>query len=86
MKIPIVVIRWKDAMARTGWDSREAHSEGMPSGCISVGFLLAKNKKEVVIAQTLSDMDGADNSLCIPRAWVKIETIAHIELDKSSNV
>jgi hypothetical protein len=76
----LVLVTWRDACTYSGWrDRKTAHKETVPAACLSVGWLLASNKKEVIIYATkaLDDEDTDVNSLiAIPASWVeKVEAL-----------
>lgn len=73
---PIVVVEWLDALNTQDWQrlddiKAEAHRVR------SVGFLIAKNEKAVVLAHGLDNEGSAESTLTIPRDWCqKIKRIA----------
>ena len=66
---PIVAVLWDDATALDGWSS--GHDEVKPCHVLSVGFLVRKTKKHIVLAQDISP----DGQQCgrgqIPKGMVK---------------
>lgn len=79
MKFPvqkIVEVDWKDACGQAGWDDIEEHRSLEPMPCKSVGYLLKKNKTEIVLAFCQAGHGGINSSMCIPMVWVsKIKVI-----------
>lgn len=77
MNYPIVHVVWHDAFSKDSWKSIPELRE-LPSGHATidtVGFLVRKDKKLVVIANSISREDHeyedeACCSLCIPRGMV----------------
>lgn len=70
MSRPIVHIRWIDAQTEHGWeDLREALADSDAPICESVGFVIRRDKKQIVLAQTIggSEINGR---ITIPRAWI----------------
>ena len=67
-----VYIEWTDAYTRDGWDSSERVVEGCDSLmlCKSIGWLVSKNKKRVIISHTFNT-DSLMGCLHIPMACVK---------------
>jgi hypothetical protein len=69
-----VLVEWADSAAYSRWRSIEGYREAThPSQCISVGFLLLKDEKRVVILQSEDGDEHGEvaEALAIPRACVK---------------
>lgn len=64
----LVKVIWEDAWGRAGW-SREADVEGMEVE--SIGYLLARNKKGILLAQGLSEDGAALGIGFIPHGMIK---------------
>lgn len=76
MKTPdLVLITWDDAYTEDGWQDREAYKPAEPQICHTVGYVMEKNRKSIVVAQTISEnQTGA--RWRIPRGMViKIEVL-----------
>ena len=69
-KRKIVKVIWNDAVARAGWELRKTLKSLTPPRCVSVGFLISKNKKYVTLAQNFSKADVGEQ-ISIPRAMIK---------------
>lgn len=68
-KLPAVIVEWEDANARGGWSSKENYEEHTTVECSTVGFLLKRTQKEIVLVFTQADEDCLQG-LAIPAAWV----------------
>lgn len=70
----IVKVTWKDACNYQGWQDKESIKCRLPL-TITVGFLLKKSKKKIVIAATMGE-DQVGAIVVIPREWcIKIKEI-----------
>lgn len=71
----LVLIRWQDAEADTGWDVRTDSDIEEPVIVESVGWLIAENKHTLLLAAdvgTNEDTEKSVNRPCsIPRCCVK---------------
>ena len=68
---PVKVV-WVDSLCAGGWVSDEAARLAQPSTITSVGFLLERDRKRVVIAQSVPDEVGeVGDVLAIPAAAVQ---------------
>ncbi len=72
-----VLVTWLDAASRSGWRSRSRISKCGPIRIKSLGWLLEKNKKYVIVSQNLSKWQ-AGALLSIPRSCV--ESIEELKL------
>lgn len=72
---PLVLVTWHDAETQHGWESvSDARVDTIPA-CVSVGFVIKKTRKEIVLAQTIArgELNGR---ITIPRGWVVGNIIA----------
>lgn len=72
---PLVLITWKDAETSVGWEAiGDAQADTIPA-CVSVGFVIKKTRKEIVLAQTMArgELNGR---ITIPRGWIVGNIIA----------
>jgi len=70
-KIDITLIVWYDAVAETGWTSKEdAKKTCQLAECVSVGHIVDKNKDRILLACTKSE-DEYNAMINIPNAWIK---------------
>ena len=68
MRSQLVLIEWNDAAAATtAWQH-----EVTTVACQTMGFLVAKNKKEVVIAHTMAADGDFVGKFAIPRGFIKV--------------
>lgn len=69
----IVQIDWIDASAlEGGWESREKQTNTNPGLAYTVGFLLRKDRKAIVVGCTYDPLnDNIVGGMTIPRVWVK---------------
>ena len=62
---PISVV-WIDSSGNGSWVYGEEIGSLDPCMCISVGFLVKKTKKKIVIVQSLGETDGVNATIAIP--------------------
>lgn len=60
---------WVDSYSEHGWMSEEEALLNKPAECSSVGFLLLKNNKYVILAQSDSSHNVAD-LITIPKGCI----------------
>ena len=66
----VVLVDWRDACTKGGWDYIGAYAKHAPSNIRTVGFLLKKTKKEILIATSQSEDGDINQSIAIPLPWV----------------
>ncbi len=76
MKWPLntrVEVEWVDSCTNGKWASVDVHrAESRPSLCRSIGYLLERSDKRVVVAQSMStDTGHVSDTMAIPRVAVK---------------
>ena len=71
----IVVVRWRDACTRSGWDDMRDYMKHGPEEIETCGYLLRKDDKEIVVATTQSASGDANGCIAIPKSWVVKMTI-----------
>ena len=70
-KIKIILVVWMDAVAGTGWIKLEdAKRDCQLSECVTIGYLIDRNKDRLLIACTKSENEY-NAMINIPTAWVK---------------
>ena len=71
-KVRFVRVDWIDSVTNGGWSAAASVADGAePTHIVSGGFLLEKNNRHVVIAQSLSEStQEVCNLLTIPRGNV----------------
>lgn len=75
-KPPIIVeCEWEDIVTRPGWLSHREHETG-PMQCRTVGYVLKRNDKEIVLSASWSTQDRADTTT-IPMGVVRSITELH---------
>lgn len=74
---PLVLVRWQDARIDTNWTPLSRVLKEVPSTIESYGLLIQKNRKQIILAQSVTkDVEDTDESfdimarLKIPRQWV----------------
>jgi hypothetical protein len=68
----IVVVNWEDATSFASWMPRAEAVKEEPLQMVSVGFLLSKKGKNVVISTTLDRrQNNVGDTFVIPKGWVK---------------
>lgn len=81
-KYKIVIVKWDDSRQPQGhWRELSSFNDLDVAKCISVGFLIRKNKKVTVLAQNIADLNEEDMQgagiIQIPTAAItKITTLA----------
>jgi hypothetical protein len=59
---PLVLIEWVDSSRiGEGWTDVAEIKEPDPHKCVSVGFLVKKNKRGKILLPTIADVDHEDN-------------------------
>lgn len=66
----LVEVKWVDSALNIGWKS-EYSKETSISQCKTVGYLIKKNKKQLVIAMNINDSGGYSEAMAIPIGCVK---------------
>ncbi len=66
----LVQVDWQDAAGRSGWRDIEDYEDMTPVNCRSVGFLVKRNRKEVVIGLTQCEDDSLNQCIVIPVSWI----------------
>ena len=66
---PISVV-WIDSSTRSSWVYGEEIGNLDPCMCVTVGFLVKKTKKKIVLVQSLGEADGANATIAIPISTV----------------
>jgi hypothetical protein len=78
-KYPVVLVEWRDAKNNSDWRSVEILSRSSHETVLvrSVGFLIKKDDREVILAFGICEQGEAESTLAIPRDWCrKIKRIA----------
>ena len=72
MKPRPVLIEWSDSthIAPGTWVDREDAGDPGPCDVITVGWLIAKDKRSVTIASSLTEADDVTGVFTIPRAII----------------
>ena len=71
---PLVKVKWFDAETNSGWESKNEKKPTVPL-ITTVGFLIVKTKKLVLIASTVSKDLCHNSRIKIPRGMVKSLTV-----------
>ena len=68
----VVLVNWLDAAGgiREGWRSTRKMARLKPAKCQSVGFLLKKTRRAIVVCPHLCHDGDGDGEIVIPRGWV----------------
>jgi hypothetical protein len=78
-KYPVVMVEWRDAKNNSDWRSVDALAKSLPETVLvhSVGFLVKRDDREVVLAFGICEQGEAESTIAIPRDWCqKIKRIA----------
>ena len=71
-KRKIVEVEWVDSAATGGWNPARKFIESGTSRCRSVGYMIERSNKQIVLVTNLSDDTGnAGEGMAIPTACVK---------------
>ena len=82
-KETIVVVNWTDATSYTSWMDRTQAMKEKPLAMTSVGFLVSKKGKSVIIATSLDkDQDRVGDAFIIPKGWITHITKVEIVEEK----
>jgi hypothetical protein len=76
LKPQLVEVDWIDSCAHSGWRSFvDARDDSLPSSCRSIGYMLRRDAKVLVLAQSIDATDEGDERfadvLAIPAAVVR---------------
>ena len=66
----LVEVKWVDSAFNQGWRLKY-DSDTSISECKTVGYLIKKNKKQLVIAMNVNDDGGYGEAMAIPIECVK---------------
>jgi hypothetical protein len=70
MKCPLVLVEWEDAFSTDEWTDLDQLERGCLS-CVTVGFLVHRSKKTLIVAGTVSKDGQGCCVMHIPARWVK---------------
>jgi len=68
---PIIEVHWVDIASFPGWSTLEEAITSTTMECISIGYVIHKDKKSVVMAQTIADNGDVGEILCIPTSVIR---------------
>lgn len=71
MKQSIIYIEWEDSAYFSGWKDKKVASGCASCRVKSTGFLLKKDKKDIVIYQSRSDSREMGHIMAIPMSAVR---------------
>lgn len=66
----LVLVEWEDALHEFGWLDEFLKADPDHVICQTVGWLMVKTKKHIVVAQTISGDDSRAQTLQIPMGMV----------------
>ena len=66
----VLKIVWLDAVAESGWEENATTKKLKLEECITVGFLIEKNKDSLIVASSVSKKEN-NARMCIPIKWIK---------------
>jgi len=71
-RYPIVEVTWDDSASQGKWGTDESYRRNADTiECKSMGYLLSRNKKKVVLIQSISEEHQCCDSISIPAKCVK---------------
>ena len=75
-KHPAVIVKWRDSASLRGW--QDIDTKHGPAEITTIGWLIEKNKKQVLIASCVSYEGSIRDALAIPRSCVtSLEKLPH---------
>lgn len=72
-----VEVLWNDASTKGGWDTVSEYARHSPAQCSSMGYILKRTKKELILVMTKT-LDNKDcmQGIAIPAKWIrKVRTL-----------
>ena len=67
----VVQVDWVDASSQDRWRGKDKLYESELLEVRSIGFVIRSNRKEVVLAQSRSELDNVCNTIAIPRYSIR---------------
>lgn len=68
----ILEVEWDDSATLSRWGYEKEHTESSVAKCRSVGYLIERNEKHIVLALNASDETGrVGDTISIPAACVR---------------
>ena len=67
----LVRVDWDDACSNDGWRPTDTLDKAERLKIQSVGFVIRSNKKEMVLAQSLSEIDNVSCTMAIPKGCIR---------------
>lgn len=64
----VVQVEWEDSACTRGWNVRQDYESFSIS---SIGYLVAKDKKGIVVSTSVSETGNVDNQLHIPKSAIR---------------
>jgi len=79
----IVVVHWRDANARGGWDTRGEYLKHEIAKVVTSGFLLKQDDKSITVVSTqCKDWADCNGAISIPIEWCSsIKVVARLPVD-----
>ena len=73
MKLPIVIVRWHDAVSEENWTPMKDVVSSKPCEVYTMGYLLVKDEEKVILAHGLSNEEDpmVFSHTVIPADWVQ---------------
>lgn len=69
-RLPLVEVKWRDARTDGGWKALSAHRATHTIECLTVGRLTKADRREVQVAQSISEVGDLSDTMTIPRGEV----------------
>ncbi len=74
-KYDIYLVEWIDAVSADKWDDLTSHIDVEPHVIVSVGFLLAQNKKKTILCLNIDEAgESASCAMTIPTVMILSKT------------
>jgi hypothetical protein len=81
LKLPMVLITWEDAVCEESTLKLSSGKNLTTIPCHTVGFLLSKDKRQIVIATSFMETDDIKYTYCIPTSWItEITKLGNLKL------
>lgn len=71
LKYPLVVVEWRDAKNNSDWRPVSALERSTNETVLvqSVGYLIKKDNREIILAFGICEQGEAESTIAIPRDW-----------------
>ena len=71
MKPDLVVVTWTDIASRADWMDQEEAEKCLPETCLTVGWIVAENEENIVLADSATASGDWGGTTVIPKSVIK---------------